>query len=322
MLTDALWVTENQFLDIRPLDIADEPGPFEVQIRVKACGICAFDSALYCGISATEPMPYTLGHEAMGVIEKTGSDVTEFQAGDLVFSGMGGGFSRMVNLRQNCIAKVPDACRTIEAGVLEPACCITSLIYQTGFRPGDHVVLVGGGYMGLLTVQGLTHTTPIASLTVFEPVEERRVYVTRYGATKCLDPNAPEGRSKVETVIRMGGADVVIEMSGSASGFQLANRLIRKGGKLVLGAWHRSERTIDGTGWHLSGVQVMNLAPQSNRHFEEMIPATALLVQRGVYDPGALVTHTAKFEDLNAVNHLFHCAVNKLDGYLKGVILF
>ncbi len=62
------------------------PGPGEVLIQVKACGICGTDVHIYEGDKgAAEVQPPTiLGHEFAGVIAAVGSDVERFQAGDRV----------------------------------------------------------------------------------------------------------------------------------------------------------------------------------------------------------------------------------------------
>ena len=75
MKCDALWVVEPKHLEIHPLEVRDEPNPDEVQIDVKACGLCAWDSYLFQGISAPGPMPYTFGHEAVGIVTKVGNKV-------------------------------------------------------------------------------------------------------------------------------------------------------------------------------------------------------------------------------------------------------
>ena len=64
-----------------------EPGPGEVLIQVKACGICGTDVHIYEGDKgAAEVTPPTiLGHEFSGVIAKTGSGVKDFKEGDRVF---------------------------------------------------------------------------------------------------------------------------------------------------------------------------------------------------------------------------------------------
>jgi len=62
-----------------------EIGPEEVLVDVKACGICGSDiHIVYEGVTPTPYTPITLGHEPSGVIEKVGSEVTDWKTGDRV----------------------------------------------------------------------------------------------------------------------------------------------------------------------------------------------------------------------------------------------
>ena len=88
MKVDALWIVEPNKMEIRPVDIPD-PGYDEVQIQIKACGVCAWDSYLYQGISNPKPIPYTFGHEGAGIVTKVGAGVKSFKPGDKVFAASG-----------------------------------------------------------------------------------------------------------------------------------------------------------------------------------------------------------------------------------------
>lgn len=66
-------------------DVPDpEPGPDEVLVRVKACGICGSDVHGLDGSTGRRIPPIVMGHEASGIIESTGRDVTGWKAGDRV----------------------------------------------------------------------------------------------------------------------------------------------------------------------------------------------------------------------------------------------
>ena len=112
-------------------------------------------------------------------------------------------------------------------------------------------------------------------------------------------------------------------MAAAEATFQLANELTAGvQGKLVFGAWHRGQRTIDGNRWHTTGLTVLNVAPKTNARFRDLTVPTGKLIQRGIYDTARLVTHTARFGDLEAMHRVFRHSIDKTDGYLKGVFLF
>ena len=74
--------------------------------------------------------------------------------------------------------------------------------------------------------------------------------------------------------------------------------------------------------WHMTGLTVYNLSPSSNRKYTEMIPRTAELVKKGVYNPGEFVTHVAHYNNANDVKAVFEKSIDKSDGYMKGAITF
>lgn len=64
--------------------VVDRPAADEVLVRTVACGLCHTDLHLMTGDMPAPPGPIVLGHEAAGVVESVGSDVTEFAPGDHV----------------------------------------------------------------------------------------------------------------------------------------------------------------------------------------------------------------------------------------------
>jgi len=321
MKAESIWIVEPKKMEVRTVEVP-EPGFDQVQIEVKAVGVCAWDSYLYQGISAPGPIPYRLGHEAVGIVHKVGASITDFKPGDKVFCA--GGSNEMmcqyINLGQKSIAKIPNDVEDYAKWVLEPTVCVVNLLHKSSIEPGDKVVLVGAGYMGLLTLQGLLRGSQAGSVTVFETRPERLELARAYNPEFCFDPYSEEGQAHVEEIKAQGGADIVIDFAASDSGYDLAASLTSKrAGKLVLGTWHRHAKSFDGTKWHLSGLNVLNLAPGSNRHFNELIPRTAELVRRGVYDAGSLVTHVANYRQAEDV---FVQSIEKPKDFIKGVITF
>jgi len=63
--------------------LVPEPGPGEALVRVQACGVCHTDLHYKQG-GIGDDFPYLLGHEAAGVVEAVGDDVTDVSPGDFV----------------------------------------------------------------------------------------------------------------------------------------------------------------------------------------------------------------------------------------------
>lgn len=63
--------------------VVPDPGPGEAVVRVQACGVCHTDLHYKQG-GINDDFPFLLGHEAAGVVESVGDDVTDVQPGDFV----------------------------------------------------------------------------------------------------------------------------------------------------------------------------------------------------------------------------------------------
>lgn len=64
--------------------------------------------------------------------------------------------SEYTTVKSDCVVKLPDDTTDWASAVIEPNCCVVNLLNTTNIQAGDHVVLVGAGYMGTMTLQGLT----------------------------------------------------------------------------------------------------------------------------------------------------------------------
>lgn len=323
MLVDGVFVTEYMKLGIQKTEVPEIRAD-EVLIKTMACGLCCWDSWLYRGVNAPGPMPYVIGHEGAGIVEKVGSLVENVKVGDKVFAAYGGNamMSEYFVNRADGVVKLPDDTEDWAGVIYEPTCCVVNLLGITNIQMGDHVVLVGAGYMGQLTLQGLLHASQAGRVTVFELREDRREMARKLGAAEVLDPESEEGKRIIREIQENGGADVCIDFGASESGFKLADSMTKQAGKFTIGSFHRGDVTFDGTKWHLGGLTVYNLSPFSNAHYPEVLPRTLTLIQKGVFDPASFVTHTAYYKDMEAMENMFQRSCDKQDGYTKGVILF
>ena len=323
MIANGVFVKEYMKLDIMPYDVR-EPKSHEVMVKAKACGVCCWDSWLYRGVNAPGPMPYIIGHEGVGIVYKVGSEVTSLKVGDKVFCASGSNemMCEYLTVPEDCLVRLPDDTTDWAKAVIEPNCCVVNVLYKANIEPGDHVVLVGAGYMGTMTLMGLMRGSQAGRVTVFELREDRRKMAEAYGPNEVLDPESEEGKRVIAEIQAKGGADIVIDFGASDSGFHLADSMTKQAGKLIIGSFHRGKVTFDGTKWHLGGLTVYNVSPMSNAHYTEILPRTYELIKKGVYEPGKLMTHTAHYKDAEGMEYLFQRAVDKGDNYMKGAVLF
>ncbi|NPV54880.1 MAG: alcohol dehydrogenase catalytic domain-containing protein [Firmicutes bacterium] len=88
MKIDAIWFLGPRCVGVRQVEVG-APGPFEVQVEVKACGICMGDIFTFSG-KEERSYPFIAGHEGVGVITEVGSEVRGFACGDKVALSEGG----------------------------------------------------------------------------------------------------------------------------------------------------------------------------------------------------------------------------------------
>ena len=232
----------NKTIETRQLNFP-EPGEGEVLLRVCACGVCGTDVHIYQGGkgSAEVTPPVILGHEFSGYIEKIGPGVEGLKVGQLVtvdpniYCGkclpcrqgqkqmchhMGAvGVNRDGGFADYCLAPyaqcvvVPEGTDPELAAMAEPIACCLHGIDRAGIRPGENVLVVGGGTIGQIMLQ-LARKAGAAKVILSEPVEKRRALALELGADAAIDPIHENLNERLYEILGCEGADVVIECVG------------------------------------------------------------------------------------------------------------
>ncbi len=231
------------------------PGPDDILIKVEACGICGTDRHLFKGEFPSTP-PVTLGHEYSGIIEAMGSSVTGFAIGDritadpniscgicpqcrlgrvnlcqnLIALGIhrDGGFAEYALVPQKQAFLLPKTLHPDHGAFCEPlACCIHALDIAA-IKPGQSVIVLGGGVIGLLCVQ-LAKLAGASQIVLVTRQASRRSLAETLGATASFDPNDGDPLTRIP-----GGADVILECAGVAETVAQAPKLAKSGGTVVI----------------------------------------------------------------------------------------
>lgn len=320
MRINALVFEKKGKVGIQTTELPD-PEYNEVQIEIKACGICAGDLNQYCGITVEGDYPYGFGHEGAGVISKLGAGVSGYKIGDkvaCVYDPASHMMAQAANVHVNRTVRIPEDTVDFSDWIIEPVACVANGIHVANIQIGDKIALVGAGFMGLLLAQGISHTLA-GELVVFDVEQKRLDMVPKapHITTCCL--STKEGKSALEKFQKQSDFDIVIEASGSAGGLATAQSLLKTAGKLQMFGWQRGLREIDGTQWHLNGWQICNASPFCNVHYEELLPGVVKSMENRFFDLRPLITHRY---DYRRADELFQLGTKKADGYIKGVILF
>ena len=191
----------------------------EVLIKVAYCGVCGTDVHIYNGDGgafAVTP-PLIPGHEFSGVIEKVGGAVKNLQIGDHVSGdpnimcgkcyfcrngmehfctdniGVGttvdGGFAELVAMKASHVFKVPKDLNLLYAAMSEPVSCCVHGIDLCKIKHGDTVLIMGGGPIGMISLQ-LAKLAGAGLVILSEPVEEKRNLAKKLGADWVVNPIA------------------------------------------------------------------------------------------------------------------------------------
>lgn len=238
------------------------PGPGDLLVRIEACGICGTDRHLFHGEFPSRP-PLTLGHEFAGIIEATGPDVTGFRPGMRVTGdpniacglcdqchsdrvnlcrnlraigiSRDGGFADYVIVPQKQAFELPLELDPLHGAFCEPLACCLHGVDLANIKTGASVIVLGGGVIGLLTVQ-LARLAGATRILLVTRNAEKRALAEKLSATASFDPSQADviGGIAGDRGLLPGGADVVFECAGVPDTMMQAPKLAKSGGTAVI----------------------------------------------------------------------------------------
>ncbi|MFH8251142.1 zinc-binding dehydrogenase [Microbacterium sp. B2969] len=240
-----------------------ELGAEDVRIRVAYSAICGSDPHLAEGFFGTD-VPIGLGHELSGVVEALGERAHRngLQVGDRVagnflrFCGTcrpcqegrqqfcehiqdynRPGMAETVTWHESQVYKLPDDVSLLKGCLLEPTSVAVRIADKTNIKVGDRVLVCGGGPIGQLVLQVLK-IHGATSLTMVEPIAERREMALRHGAQHVIDPLNEDQNARAAEITGGRGYDVVVDASGSVHAVAGLLDLAAKGATIVYGAMY------------------------------------------------------------------------------------
>ena len=226
--------------DLRIEELPDpEPGPDELLVRVEACGVCPTDVRKYL-TGTSDGYPFNPGHEWLGRVEAVGAGASGWERGARVYGDTYAGYAELALLAVDAgpwshgPLSLPDDLPVERAVFVEPfADCLHAVLDQGRVRPGQRVLVVGGGQMGLQLV--LAAALEGADVTLAEPVEERRALGLELGANEVV----------AELGDAAGDADAVLLSIGFPALVAPAIARAASGGRVVLFAGFGDASHVD-----------------------------------------------------------------------------
>jgi L-iditol 2-dehydrogenase len=299
---------------------APEPGPEEVLISVKACGICGSDVHGMDGSTGRRLPPIIMGHEAAGIIARAGGGVVAWEAGDRVtfdstiycgrceFCRRGlinlcdqrrvlgvscedyrqnGAFAEFVAVPQHILYRLPDGLSFEQAALVEPFAIALHAVRRSPPALNDNVVVVGAGMIGLALVQALRQTG-CGQLIVVDIAKERLALATTVGATHCLDSASGDAAKAIQDLTHGLGADLAFEAVGMSATVELALRCVRKGGAVTL-----IGNVAPKVEFPLQVAVTRELTVRGSCASQGEYPACLDMLARGALDAAPLISATA-----------------------------
>lgn len=250
--------------DLR-LETVPDPSPAagEVVIQVSVATTCGTDLKVWRrgGHAKMLQLPTLFGHEAAGRIMAIGSGVSGWQVGDRVVANNSapcmqcffcqrqeyslcpnltfnnGTFAEYLKIPapivQHNLLPIPDDLPDALASMTEPLACVLHGVARSNVRPGDRVVVLGDGAIGLMFVAALAQQS--AQVFLFGGNDDRLRVGEQFGALKTFNYHHLDNLSTVVQDLTDGlGADVVIEATGVPAVWEDAIACARPGATVNL----------------------------------------------------------------------------------------
>jgi threonine dehydrogenase-like Zn-dependent dehydrogenase len=302
--------------EIEVVETSFQLGPRDVAIELAACGICAWESHFYTGeLETTLPRP--IGHEGAGTVVAVGDEVSTWKAGDRVTGLFTPAFATFAKSDEKMLVRVPDHV-AFEHAIIEPLKCITTVLRAARPDFGDHILVVGCGFMGLLAISGLKGAGP-ASIIAVDLIDERLELARELGATVALNPKREDVLERVRELTGGRGVDIALEATASPKGVELASRTLKRGRPtLVIVSASVGPASYDLSLWQPSGAIVHTAHPGYCLDPVDELRRTVDAIGRGVFPMDRLVTHRY---GLDGVARGIEDGLSRMPGYIKGVVI-
>ncbi|NWF82904.1 MAG: L-threonine 3-dehydrogenase [Bryobacteraceae bacterium] len=280
----------------------------DVLIRVDRASICGTDLHIYKWdewAARTIPVPMVVGHEFVGEIVETGSNVVDFHAGDLV-SAEG---HVVCGLCRNCLAGRRHLCaRTKGVGVNRPGCFAEFISVPVSnvwkhdpavprdvaaiFDPfgnavhtalsfpvlGEDVLITGAGPIGIMAAAVVRHAG--ARYTVITDINPYRLELARtFGVTRAVDARATRLAGVQKELGMREGFDVGLEMSGNVTAFKEMLANMAHGGRIAMLGIPPGEMSID---WNAVIFNMLTIKGIYGREMYETWYKMTVMLQSGL----------------------------------------
>jgi L-iditol 2-dehydrogenase len=318
-------------------------GEGEVLLRLGACGLCGTD--VHKAVHQTVKPPIVLGHEVSGDIVEVGSGVTDFTVGDRVFVAHHipcftchyclhehhtlckqfretnfdpGGFAEYIRIPalnvKHSMHKVPEKLSYEQAAMAEPVACCLRGIRLAKIQPGDSVLVMGAGQIGIIHSQ-LAKSFMAGKIMVSDISEFRLNKALELGANYAINVAREDLQERVMEITGGKGADTIIIAAGVSSLLTTAVNCVNRGGKIICFAPFDKNPNVSINARRFFEDEISIIGTYSSMSYE--YGPVLNMIKEGVINVDAMITHSLKLENLQEAIQI---ASNPDEEYLKIII--
>jgi L-iditol 2-dehydrogenase len=302
-------------LEYQPLNLP-ELGPRDVLLHVSQTGICPTDLRWYLGKSSIK-LPKILGHETVARVAAVGSEVTSVKPGQWVVPDgiikcggcpacrkgrpnrcmrpryASGAFGEATIVPEMNVYPIRDTTPLRAATFTEPLACVLRGERMLRITPGENVLIVGCGPIGLLHAQVAKRFG--ARVLVSDLKRERTDKALSLGADVALDPAQPLREAALAETDSYG-ADAAVVAFGSARLVEAASGALGYGGRLNIfaGVYPKDPISIDPNLIHYNELNLLGSADHTPIDYAEALN----LIERGLVQVEPLVSDVVPLREL------------------------
>ena len=298
--------------DLRVESLRDpRPEPGEVVVRMTAAGLCGTDYEIWSGARPVA-YPRIMGHELVGRVEATASDVTRVSPGDPVVVepnyscghcplcregnrnlclsrttigiNADGGFAELVRVPARCCWRATAGAASDALLLAEPLAVVVRAVARGEPKPGETAAIVGAGTLGLLALQVLRARG--ARVMVTSRSRRRFALASQLGADATHATLEGPLADAARRFAGREGVDLVVETAGTAEAVTHALELVRPGGRVVLTGLPHEPTSVS-----FFSVVRREITLTGSMIYQDEFPEALRLVESGAVQTTPLITH-------------------------------
>jgi threonine dehydrogenase-like Zn-dependent dehydrogenase len=291
----------------------NEPDGGWVLLDVGAVGICGSDLTLL-----KWNLPVTLGHEIAGTVGGRAYCVEPtVRCGDcdqcrmgathrcrgsaphgIIGAAFDGGLADRVQVPQDCLVPLPDGLPVSDASLVEPLAVSWHALHKVSAVPGERVLVVGGGSIGLLAVAAAR------ALGLDVDLESRHAH--QRAAGERLGAGSPHGEY-----------EVLVEAAGTDSALASCVRHAAPGARIAMAGFAQGDRRIPGMAFLMNELTMVGCSCYDNAGGAHEFARAAAVLASNPEIAAAVITHRFPLSD---APEAFRVAADRASGAIKVVL--